>query len=244
MKHFLIALQFLTIFPVSIKQKLKNRDFGKALLYFPIVGLIIGIILAVTASIFSFLPPLVTAAIILTTSIILTGGLHLDGFADSCDGLYGNWPKERILTIMKDSNIGAMGVIGLICLLLFKFTLIVSIPTQILWKSLIVMAAFSRWVQTFACAFSTYPRENGKAKLFVTSSKKINVIVSGIITFIAAILMLQLKIILPIVFTFILVCLFMAFVKKKIGGMTGDTIGAVSEITETGILFFILLLCL
>ncbi|MBU2102175.1 MAG: adenosylcobinamide-GDP ribazoletransferase, partial [Candidatus Omnitrophica bacterium] len=101
MKRFLIALQFLTILPFSIKGKIEKEDFGRSLVYFPIVGLLLGFFLASIAYISLSLPPMVRSILILVVWMVITGGIHLDGFADTCDGFYGIRPREEILKIMR-----------------------------------------------------------------------------------------------------------------------------------------------
>ncbi len=241
MKGFLIALQFLTALPIKIKTKIKDRDFSKSLLYFPLIGLLIGLLLSAVAVLFSFLPNLVTGVLILITSIIITGGIHLDGFADTCDGFYGSRPKEKILEIMRDSRIGVMGVTGIVVLLLLKFTIIVSIPQDILWKSLIMMAVFARWSQSYACYSSKSAREDGKAKLFIEYAGPKETVIGELFTLVLFLLLAGLRGLMLFVLAFILIFLFNAYARRKIGGMTGDTIGATSEIAETGILFLSLL---
>lgn len=239
MKRFLIALQFLTILPVRIKSEIRETDYGRSLLYFPVAGILIGLALAGVSIFLGFLPDLVMAVCVLIFSIIITGGIHLDGFADTCDGFYGSKPKEEILKIMRDSRIGVMGVVGIMCLLLLKFALIVSIPQDYLWKSLIIMAAFSRWAQALACLVSKYARSEGKAKFFIEYARKRDIVIGGIFTFALFLLVAKVKGVL--IFALILLCVLLCieFVKKKIGGMTGDTIGTTSEIAEVATLFSI-----
>lgn len=242
MKRFLIALQFLTIFPLKSKSEIKNEDFGGSLLYFPCVGLLLGVLLSLAALLFSFLPNLARGALILIIYIIITGGIHLDGFADTCDGFYGNKPKEKILEIMRDSHIGAMGVIGLISLLLLKFSFIVSLPDTVLWKALIEMAAFGRWSQVLACGISVYARQDGKAKYFIQYASKKGLIIGWAFTF--ALFLSIAKLNGAFLFTLAFVCtlIFIQYIKRRIGGMTGDTVGAVSEMAEVFVLFFALIL--
>lgn len=237
-KRFLIALQFLTILPVKVKSKIMGEDFGKSLLYFPIIGALIGVILAVAAVFFGFLPNMVKAVLILITSVILTGGIHLDGFADTCDGFYGNRPKEKVLEIMRDSRIGVMAVAGLVTLLLLKFSLIASLPNEVLWKALIVMAVFSRWTQGLACGNSVYARKEGKAKYFIEYASKRDVFIGGLFSLALFILLMQIKGIILFLVSAPMIFLFLQYIKKKIGGMTGDTIGAASEVAEVLILLF------
>lgn len=242
MKSFLIALQFLTIFPVKIKSEIKNEGFGSSLLYFPVVGLAVGFVLSSVAMLFSFLPVLIKSALILIASALISGGMHLDGFADTCDGFCGNKPKEKILEIMRDSRIGAMGAIGLILLLLLKFSLIVNLQGVILWKALVEMAVFSRWSQVLACGITHFARQEGKAKYFIEHSDKKNLIMGGLFTAALFLLMAKLKGAFLFMLPFLCVLLFIRYIKRRIGGMTGDTIGAISEIAEVAVLFSNLLI--
>lgn len=241
-RRFLIALQFLTILPVKIKSEIKEEDFGGSLIFFPFVGLIIGLMLALINFLLGFLPVMVSAVIILTANAIISGAIHLDGFADTCDGLYGNKNKEQALQIMRDSRTGAIAVIGVALLLLFKFTLLSSIPKENLGKLLIFMAVFSRYSQVFACFLSKYAREEGKAKYFVEYATARGFIITTIFTlFLSSALMKTGGMML------FSLCLFSVLlpiirIKRKLGGMTGDTIGAVSEVSEVFVLFFALLL--
>lgn len=235
MKSFLLALQFLTIIPVKISG-IKEEDFGKSLYYFPLIGTLIGLLLVLISLVFNFLPSSVVAVLILIASTIVTGGIHLDGFADTCDGFYGNRPKEEILRIMRDSHIGAMGVIGIVCLLLLKFTILAGLPKEILWKSLIMMIVFARWAQSLACFVSNYARQDGKAKRFVEYSDQKGVIAGGLFTLALFLLLIGLKGLVLFVISLSLMLLFINYAKRKIGGMTGDTIGATSEIAEALIL--------
>ncbi len=236
MRSFLIALQFLTIFPVKIKSEIKNEDFGSALLYFPFVGLVIGLVLFSSAIISSLLPILIKSALILIVSVIITGGIHLDGFVDVCDGFYGNKPKEKILEIMRDSRIGAMGAIGLILILLLKFSLIVSLKGVILWEALVEMAVFSRWSQVLACGITHCVRQEGKAKYFIEYSNKKNLVIGGLFTVALFLLMAGVKGVFLFMLLFLCALLSIQYVKRRIGGMTGDTIGAISEIAEVSVL--------
>jgi len=242
MKKFLIALQFLTILPFNIKGKIEEGDFGKSLAYFPIVGLLIGLFLASVAYISAFLPPLVVSILILIVWIVITGGIHLDGFADTCDGFYGGRPKEEILKIMRDSHIGAMGVAGIAMLLLFKFAILSSIRPEDLWKVLIMTTVSARWSQVLACSVSEYARDEGKAKYFIKYAKKTDMFMGALFTLILNWFLMGAKGVILFALLSAVISLFIQFVKRKIGGMTGDTIGATNEIAEATALLFTLIL--
>lgn len=241
MKKFLIALQFLTILPIKIKSGITPREIGRSLAYFPIVGALIGSTLALSLFVFGFLPHLVTAVLVLIGSVLITGGVHLDGFADTCDGFYGAKPKEKILEIMRDSRVGVMGVIGVVTLLLLKFTLIVSIPQNILWRALIMMVVFARWSQVLACYTSNYARKEGKAEYFIEYNSKKEFFLGGLFAMALFLLLMKLKGIILLALSLLPILLFITYVKRRIGGMTGDTIGATSEVAEIAVLFFTLI---
>ena len=237
MKSFFLAIQFLTIFPLPTKGQINDKDFGRALFYFPLVGLILGCILAaVSLCIFHIFSPLVMAALLILVSTVLTGGLHLDGFADTCDGLYGFHSPGKRLEIMRDSRTGVMGVIGLVCLVLLKFSLLTHIPLTCLWKTLVMMAVISRWSLVIACYDSTYLRQEGKARLFIEQARLHYLLVGGVLTFFLFMFLPSGKGLIIFFGTLITVSLFIKYIRKKIGGMTGDTIGAVNEIAEAAVL--------
>lgn len=238
-KKFRIALQFLTILPFRIKSEIKEENFGRSLLYFPIVGALIGILLALILFVFSFLPYPVLSILVLIILVIITGGIHLDGFADTCDGFYGSRPKKKILEIMRDSHTGVMGVIGIVCLLLLKFSIFISIPFEVLWRALILMSIFSRWAQVLTCFLSKYVRKEGKAKYFIEYAGKKEVFIGTIFTLVSFLLLMEINGLILFFISLLPVFLFLNYVKRKIGGMTGDTIGATSEIAEVSLLFFL-----
>ena len=207
-------------------------------LLLPVVGLVLGLVLAGAALLLSFLPNPVVAVLILILSIVLTGGIHLDGFADTCDGFGGLRPKEKVLEIMRDSHIGTMGVTGVFCLLALKGVLVASMPPQILWKLLIVMMVFSRWSQVLVCCTSSYARTEGKARCFVQYAGKRDLLAASIFSAAVILFLAPWQVLMVLFLSLLPLLLFLTYVKRRIGGVTGDIIGAASEITEVAILFF------
>ncbi|MFH1199232.1 MAG: adenosylcobinamide-GDP ribazoletransferase [Candidatus Omnitrophota bacterium] len=237
MKSFFIALQFLTILPIRIKGELKEGDFGKALTFFPVIGALLGTFLFALAYYLRNSPPLFSAALILVIYTILTGAIHLDGLADTCDGFYAGKTKENILRIMRDSAIGTMGVIGIILILLLKFSLIASFPRVAdLGKALIVALSFSRWSQAVACLNSSYARQDGKAKFFLKGARKIDIALGGLFSLGLFILFFNWQGIFIFILSLLITLLFISYSKRRINGMTGDTIGALNEIMEVTVL--------
>lgn len=241
MKHLLIALQFLTILPFKLRADIKKEDGARSLIYFPIVGIIIGAILSIISLSYLFLPMVVVGVVTLIASAFITGALHLDGFVDTCDGFYGSKPKEEVLKILRDPRCGVMGAVGITLLLLLKFSLIISISRGVLWQSLVVMCCFSRWAQTICCLMP-YSRKEGKAEAFIKYARKKDIIIGGLFTILVSGALFGLKGIVIFFVSLIPALLFIRYAKARIGGMTGDTIGAVNEIAEVSVLFCVLII--
>ena len=127
-RSFVSAATFLTSVPLGGSVALKTNEISYSRAFYPLVGLLIGLLLLVLEKVAGFfVPDLVNAGILLFSLLIITRGLHLDGFMDVCDGMFGAFTKERRLEIMRDPHVGSFAVVGCICLLILKFTLLVSL---------------------------------------------------------------------------------------------------------------------
>lgn len=241
MKDFLVAVGFLTKLPISKKRGGESETLARSMRYFPLVGFLLGIIL-VLANIFltRVFPEPITNLILLILLIALTGALHLDGFADTIDGLCSKAKtKEETLDIMRDSRIGTMAVIALVMLLLLKYEALNNTPGQFKNIALALMCALSRWSQVMAAHFSNYPRDKGLGKPFVGNIPKPVFYAATALAILIAVCLWRAKG--ALVFSALLVStlIFMKYTSKRIGGMTGDTIGAISEINEVLVLLII-----
>jgi adenosylcobinamide-GDP ribazoletransferase len=217
----------------------QERDLAGSMVYFPVVGLVLGLILAlINAALAPILPSgAVNLALVLALTA-LTGAIHLDGLADTADGLCSKArDKEGILNIMKDPRIGAMGVIAIVMSILFKYELLSAVPSHFKASSLILMCTISRWAQVLAASFSKYARKEGGIGMYFIGKVRKNVLYLAAF-FAAAISMAAWF---PFGF-FVLLAgslfawLVIKYINKRIGGMTGDTVGAVNELTEIAVL--------
>ncbi|MCG2702936.1 MAG: adenosylcobinamide-GDP ribazoletransferase [Candidatus Omnitrophica bacterium] len=243
MNKLLIALQFLTIFPVRIKGTLKEKDLAASLAYFPLAGLFIGILSWLVFFCLSrFLSVQSAVMIALAVSVVCSGGMHLDGLADTADGFYAGKDKEHTLSIMRDSRIGAMGVIAIVLILLLKVSLLTGLSLDAAGKVLIMMHVFSRWSMVLACYRLDYARAEGKAGAFMRYASKKEVIVSGAICVSVFLAAGGIKGIAVFLSGLVPVFGFMQLSRKKINGMSGDTLGALNEVAEVSALFFSALL--
>ena len=244
MKGFLYALQFLTIFPPAAKSVVDKTKLSRSTVYFPLIGLFLGLILAATNKLLSLIPleEFLANVILVTLLIILTGALHLDGLADTFDALFSRKSKAEMLKIMRDSHIGTMGGLSLICIILLKLSLLGSLSAEVMNTSLISMCLLGRYSLVLAMFLFPYAREEGKAKVFIEAMNlKVFSLASAISLFcVLGLLRLRGLII------FMAVALFTIFMGKfmvrKIGGMTGDSLCAINELTEVFVLFNILIL--
>lgn len=241
MKNFLLALQFLTRIPIKIKGKLDQGDHSQAMLYFPLAGLIIGLLLVLVFKFCSwFFPKSALSALVITVYALITGGLHIDGLADTCDGIYGGKDnKENILRIMKDSRIGAAGVLAICLDILLRYVFLNSIPEVKVPLALTSMAVLGRWSQVALVFHSSSAAVSSTAGVF---SRNLNPAVFFLTTGLT--ILISLFLIKPLYLFFIscvLVCVilwFKNYLHRKIGGITGDTIGALNEVVEIIVLVF------
>jgi len=242
MRKLLSALQFLTIIPVRIK-KVSDKDIAGSIAWFPAIGLVLGLILAAAANLgrHTGFPDLAMSAILIMLLTVITGGIHLDGLADLSDALGSGKGKDEMLAIMRDSRIGSMGAIAIAGCLILKIAFLFSIPANNQFKSIILMCVVSRWAMVLSMYASPYARKEGKAKSFIAG---INSIILGAATLSAIIfcfMSYQITGLIVIGITGALVYAAGKYLTKKLGGITGDTIGAVCEISEIVSLF---ILCL
>jgi len=243
MLNFLLALQFLTVLPTKIK-RVYAAALAKSLVFFPLAGVFLGVSLAAFNYFFGLcgIPERSADIIIVVMLAVLTGGMHLDGLADTCDALFSRKNREEMLRIMRDSHSGAMGVIAIACALLLKISLLWALSPQQKAPALILACALSRWSMVMAIFVFPYARQEGKAlpyfsginrKIFFTASAiavaSIYLAGGGNSIFIA-------------LSAAALTALLGRGISRKLGGITGDSLGAINEINEIFALF--LFLCL
>ncbi|MFH2124548.1 MAG: adenosylcobinamide-GDP ribazoletransferase [Pseudomonadota bacterium] len=231
---FLAALRFLTIVPIAWRCEEDGRFFTASLPWFPVIGLLIGLAVAgLVSCIAPFFPSSVVAVAAIVVLAAVSGCLHLDGLADSGDGLLSARPRERILEIMRDSHTGAMGVIALIVVLLGKFAALTALSGATLFTTLIAMPLAGRCAIVLTMAILPYAREGeGLGRLFYSPSSRLTALWS-LVFLVVAFAWSGGRVLLPVLTALILtVLLFALWCRSKIGGATGDTLGAVCELTE------------
>lgn len=232
MQDFFTGLQFLTRIRVVEQTDWSLERFGNSVKYFTLIGAIIGLILAGLNYILSqFLPQHVLAAVIVMSEIIITGGLHCDGFMDTADGVFSGRSRERMLEIMKDSRVGANGVMAFGLLLLLKYSLIIDMTPTMLTTALVVMPVIGRLAMVISITSFPYARPDGMGKAFAEYAGRNALFVAAIIALVIIIPFgLQAVISAGAAIMFGMVAA--RYFAKVLGGLTGDTYGAVTELTE------------
>jgi len=248
--RFLIALSFLTIFPIKLKN-INEKDILNSVIVFPFIGLLDGIIavflVLILKQIFS---PMVISLLLILSIFSLRGIFHMDGLSDTFDALFyketGEKEKDihKRLEIMKDSTVGVAGVFALIINILCKFVFIKEIIELNKFAIFLLVFTFSRWSVIPIIHYSKPAKNTGLGALFIG---KINTQQFIISTLLPAILLIYFTLkkfsFLPLIVVFLCFVLFILkrVFEKKFGGLTGDHLGATVEITEVAFLFCFLL---
>lgn len=241
MKDFFTGLQFLTRIRLVKQTDWSPDSFGRSVKYFTLIGAIIGLILAGLNYILSqFLPSHVLAATLILAEIVLTGGLHCDGFMDTADGVFSGRPRERMLEIMKDSRVGANGVVAFGLLLLLKYSLIVDMTPTMLVTALFTMPVVGRLVMVISVTSFPYARPEGMGKAFAQYADRTTLCITAAVA-VAVVIPLGLQALICAGGAVLAGILTARYLAKILGGLTGDTYGAVTELTElVALLLFVI----
>lgn len=233
MKRFLLMLQFFTRIPVNISLPAEARDFRRGSVYFPLIGLVVGLFssLAYYLAVYTGNRFFASVAAVMAW-IMVTGALHLDGLSDTCDGIFSSRSKDRVLEIMKDSRIGTMGALALLLAVLLKVSLIRGLDLKSGIYALIISPVIARTSVLFGIVIAKYPREKGLGKMFIGNVTIREFIVGFIICVLIVSPFLKLYSFAFFAGVFIIPWIFNRYMESKIGGMTGDTLGALCEIQE------------
>jgi len=245
MRSFINALQFLTVVTVSKKHRLEEGDLAKSLVYFPVIGFLIGLLLVYADKAFALivLPQTIATLLLVVISVLITRALHIDGLADTLDGLMGGHDHSSRLAIMKDSRLGTAGALGILFVLFMKYLCLNNLPESDRNAALLTAPMLARWSQTLMAFKANYGREEGMGRAFVGHLRAGGLAAATVVAVgLSAFVVLRLD---PrsVVLLFGLLCgvvlltLFGRwYLVRKLGGVTGDAIGAVSELNEVLVL--------
>lgn len=233
MRLFLTAFQFLTIIPLPINGSWGEGDMGRSMRFFPLVGLLLGGMLALARYCFSyFLPAPIVDLLLVALLALVTGGLHIDGLADVCDGLGARGSRERFLEVMKDSSVGAMGVIGVVLGLMLKYQSLQQLPLSAKTGAIILFPAVARFTQVQMAAGSRRARGDGLGALFIAGVGKFELFCAAVTILAAGYCILGIPGIICCIIASLFAILARTYFHRRLGGVTGDIIGCVSELVE------------
>jgi len=231
----LAAIQFLTILPPLIRHPFTPRQLSASVAFFPLVGALLGTLLATADALLALIfPPIARSAILLALWVILTGCLHLDGFLDTCDGLLGGWTPEKRLEIMRDERVGAYALAGGVLLLLLKFSALASLPHH--WEALVMAATLGRWGMSLAIVAFPYARPEGLGRSMKDQADWLHAGIATLITLIVVWLAGQFAGLAMMALAGVTIWLGARFSLRRIPGLTGDIYGAMNETIELVVL--------
>ncbi|MEW6220187.1 MAG: adenosylcobinamide-GDP ribazoletransferase [Thermodesulfobacteriota bacterium] len=245
MSPLLVALAFLTILPVPVRPALSGEEVGRASAFFPLAGGVQGLILVLAASLFTLLLPLpVVAGLVLAVHVLVTGGLHLDGLADSADALACRGGRERKLMIMKESRVGAMGVVAVALALILQARLLEALLAREQAPALAIlflMPVLGRWAMVTAMAQAQPARPEGLGRLFLEHTGRRQLALASLGAgglALAAVALAaggwQLAALLAVASVGLcgLARGIVRLAHQQLGGMTGDTFGALAVLAD------------
>ena len=238
------ALGFLTILPVAPREA---GGLATARGWFPIVGLLLGIVLAAIdlllhwgyplfTDVYRPFPPLLSAAILVVALIALTRALHLDGFMDCCDALLGGFNRERRLEILRDSHVGAFAVTGVVSLLLIKVAAIMALPPSGRVWALLVFPCLSRWAMLLVLEVFPYARPQGIGTSLQPQGDRWQLLAGLLVALVVAVALTGPAGLALLALASAIALGLGAWASKLLGGVTGDVYGAVNEAAETAVL--------
>ena len=239
MQFFLTGLQFLSRIRIVRQNEWSNERFSRSVQYFPLVGASVGAVMAIVSYLLIFVLPSIgftipavgLTAILLALWLYLGGGLTCDGFMDTMDGVFSGRDREKMLVIMKDSRVGAIGVVGFVMLVMLKWAMLMSIPLADIPMAFFMAAILGKLAMVIAIVRFPYARPDGIGKMFQLCANSRTLLVAAGCTVIC-------------LFPFGVVSLICGvgavcgalylgrYITRVLGGLTGDVYGAVNETIE------------
>jgi len=242
LRSFIIAIQFLTRIPVPAIDNISERETGRSLLYYPLVGLVIGVLLSSLSWMLGTIAAGLQAALLLAFWVLITGGLHLDGLADSADAWLGGYgDRQRTLEIMKDPYSGPAAVVLIVLLLLIKFAALQVLVSDHHGALLILAPLLARTALPVLFQTTPYVRAGGLGAAMASHVSSMEGVLLPVLTGFATIVLMGwsgVGLIIAVMVSFILL---RAMMLKRLGGTTGDTAGALVEVMEAVVLVVVVL---
>ncbi|MGC2111213.1 MAG: adenosylcobinamide-GDP ribazoletransferase [Candidatus Korobacteraceae bacterium] len=234
-REFAAAVQFMTRIPMPAFRYEPELVLGGAKFY-PIVGALIALgAIAIERGLRSHLPAMITAVIVLTYLVVITGGFHEDGLADTADALGGGWTRERMLEIMHDSRIGSFGTLAICLSLLARWGLLAAMPAARFPWYLLTAHVLCRWTTLPLGAFMNSARSDGLGARLAHKIPLTSAVIGSLIAFLIAGWALRMQAVVPIAAVSLITLLSGLYYRSQIGGITGDCFGATNQLAEIAV---------
>ncbi|MDP3387330.1 MAG: adenosylcobinamide-GDP ribazoletransferase [Eubacteriales bacterium] len=227
-KSIAMMMLFFTRIPIKRQFDFDEQDYQLGIVFFPLIGLLIGLGLLIIKYVTFFVSPYISAIVLVFFYVWITGGIHIDGLSDTSDGIFSGGDKAKILDIMKDSRVGSFGSLA-ISLVIVSYVMLFADNAG---GTILIMAIMGKVSILASASISEYAKDDdGLGTVFIKNcTERERNIGFAFITILA--LVVNYKLIVPVVATLILTGLITRYIIKKIGGMTGDTLGFVHEISQ------------
>jgi adenosylcobinamide-GDP ribazoletransferase len=240
MSAFFAALQFLTIFPWPRRARRSADEVAAAATFFPLVGFLLGVVLLLVDVLLKPLAaPALSSVALVSILAWLTRGLHLDALGDTFDGLGAGGDRERMLQVMDDSHTGAFGLIAIVLVLFFKIHAIETIDSE-RWRALLAAPALGRWAMVLL-GFRAQAAKPGLGSTLIDHLETKHVVVATFMTLVLIAATLQGAGVAIMIWIVAFTLASKKYFHRRLGGVTGDTFGAVGELSETSVVVILAL---
>jgi adenosylcobinamide-GDP ribazoletransferase len=226
------------VYPLRATDTWTPETLGSSMVYYPLVGLFIGIALWILSLVLNTLFPLPVANVLLLGALaVMTGGLHLDGLADTLDGLSGGYNREETLNIFRDPHVGTMAVVGVVLILMLQYASLNTLPDDAMLPTLVLMSTLSRFSMVQLARFSPYARPGGGlGEPFVRGIRREHFAIALLLTLGIALLFSGMRGLMIWLLVSLATYGYLTYFRKRLNGITGDVLGASNEINQTLVL--------
>lgn len=240
MKSFFVALKFLTVFPWPKGSERSHVELGRSAIFFPLIGLVLGLILALVNFLLEpFASSGLLSVVLVAILALLTGGLHLDGVGDTFDGLGAGGDRERMLSIMDDSRTGTFSLIAIVLVLLFKIQALQSMEVD-RWRALLVAPILGRWSMVLL-GYRSKAAKPGLGSSLIDHLQTTHFLLATVLTLLLVTAIWRANGIVMMAWVAVLTTASKIYFHRRLGGVTGDTLGAVGELSETSVIVLLAL---
>ena len=240
MNAFFAALQFLTLFPRPGWMQHSPNEVGRSAFFFPVVGLLLGLILVlVNFLLLAFASAGLLSVILVTLLAFMTRGLHLDGLGDTVDGLGAGGDRNHILSVMDDSHTGVFGLVAIVSVLLLKIHALESMDVD-RWRALLVALILGRWAMVLL-AYRAKAAKTGLGSNLIDHLQTKHFLLATLVTLLLVAVIFRGNGIFMMAWVAVFTTASTSYFHRRLGGVTGDTFGAVGELSETSVMVLLAL---